>query len=128
MASEDYPENAPVQEVRVRSMVLSHADGEAVATGIHQINGIAWSGQGEITEVSISIDGGLKWNPAELTSSNGQYGWRRWRTNLEFSQPGNYSLIARAADVGGNVQPLSQVWNRGGYGNNMVQQIILHVG
>ena len=79
-------------------------------------------------KVSISIDGGVKWNPSELTSSNGQYGWIRWRTSLEFSQPGKYSLIARATDIGGNVQPLSQVWNRGGYGNNVVQQIILHVG
>ncbi len=127
-AGKDYPENAPVKKVRVRSMILSHTDGEAVAIGIHKINGIAWSGRGEITEVSISVDGGINWSPTTLTSSNGRYGWRRWRTSLDFSRPGKYSLIVRASDMEGNVQPLSQVWNRGGYGNNVVQQIKLHAG
>jgi len=125
---EDLQDGAPVKEVRVRSMILSHFDEDSVAIGIQQISGIAWSGEGDIIEVSISINGGAEWHPAELVRSTNQYGWTQWHTRLEFSQPGTYSLIARATDSGGNMQPLSQFWNRGGYGNNVVQQIKLHVG
>ena len=126
--SDDSPEGAPVQETRVRSMILSHINEDTVAVGIQQISGIAWSGQGEISEVLNSIDGGADWHPAELIKSNDRYGWTQWHARLEFPQPGTYTLITRATDSAGNVQPLSQIWNRGGYGNNMVQQIKLHAG
>jgi DMSO/TMAO reductase YedYZ molybdopterin-dependent catalytic subunit len=123
----EFPEGAPVQEVRVRSLILSHSEGDTLGTGTHKISGVAWTGQGKISEVFISIDGGPNWKIAALEDTGGQYGWTRWHASVELNQPGSYSVIARAADAAGNVQPPAPVWNRGGYGNNVVQQITLRV-
>lgn len=123
----EFPEGAPVQEVRVRSLILSHSDGDSHPAGTHEVSGVAWSGNGKITEVSLSADGGSNWQTAALDDNNEQYAWTRWRASVELNQPGAYSLIARAADAAGNVQPIAPLWNRGGYGNNVVQQITWRV-
>ncbi len=100
--SQELPEGAPVQLMRVRSLILSHQDGMTLIPGAVEVSGIAWSGQGAIAEMAVSPDGGRNWIPAILTPPTGKYGWTSWRVNLEFKQPGEVTLMARAADTGGN--------------------------
>jgi len=40
---------------------------------------------------------------------------------------GDHVLCSRATDEAGDVQPLEVVWNLGGYENNVVQRVRVHV-
>jgi DMSO/TMAO reductase YedYZ molybdopterin-dependent catalytic subunit len=91
--------------------------------GPASLQGRAWSGQGEITRVEVSADGGDTWADAQLGDAPGPHAWRAWSYDWRPDGPGEYELACRATDSAGNVQPLEQPWNVGGYANNTVQRI-----
>lgn len=126
--NETLPEGDPVGGLRVRSLIVSHSDGESLSLGRHAVSGIAWGGEGGIAEISISLDSGVTWVPATLESSTEKYAWIRWKASLVFGQSGTHIVMVRAADGEGNRQPLEPFWNKGGYGNNVVHQISVRVG
>ncbi|MGW7199333.1 hypothetical protein [Streptomyces chryseus] len=49
-------------------------------------------------------------------------GPRRRRTSWA-AEPGRPVLSARATGAAGRTQPVEQPWNRGGFGNNLVQRV-----
>lgn len=125
--AEGIPDGAPLRQMLVRSLILNPTMGSAHQAGTIEVSGIAWSGAGEIVDVSISRDDGMKWQPAILESPSGPYEWTRWHTQLDMDQPGEFRLVSRAADAAGNVQPLKPLWNRGGYGNNPIHRVKLKI-
>ncbi|RSS73995.1 sulfite oxidase [Streptomyces sp. WAC06614] len=87
------------------------------------LEGRAWSGPAPVTAVEVSTDGGASWRPAELAPDGGhRWAWRAWRIPWT-AVPGHHVLTARATDAAGRTQPKSQPWNRGGFGNNLVQRV-----
>ena len=73
---------------------------------MYTIAGAAWAGETEVTEIAVSTDGGQTWAEGHYLDPIQRYAWRRWRFDwLTPSQPGRYTLMARATDAGGNVQP-----------------------
>jgi hypothetical protein len=80
-----------------------------------------------VTDVHISIDSGATWKPAHLAGEHAKYSWRLW--NFEFHAPnaGSYTIMSRATDSQGRVQPASASWNPGGYLNNAADQVMVHV-
>jgi len=117
----------PVREMRVRSMILSPEDGSELGSGQVEVVGIAWSGSGAVTQVEVSLDGGKQWHTAELDHQVSRYGVQYWRYLWEPASSGIHTLLCRAADSGGDVQPTSQRWNRLGYGNNGVHTVSLSI-
>ncbi|MGW1030161.1 sulfite oxidase [Streptomyces sp. NPDC002577] len=97
-----------------------------VRPGPVALEGRAWSGHGPVTGVEVSTDGGESWRDAELASPENDHGrawaWQGWRTTWT-ATPGTHVLVARATDEAGHSQPLTQSWDRGGFGNNVVQRI-----
>ncbi len=93
-----------------------------VESGMVTIAGKAWAGQGGVSRVEVSVDGGATWSDAQLGASTSPYAWRSW-TFAWNAKPGAYVLQVRASDANGNVQPDVQQWNFGGYGNNGVQRV-----
>ncbi|MEU3460052.1 sulfite oxidase [Streptomyces sp. NPDC006733] len=90
------------------------------------LEGRAWSGMAPVTAVAVSTDGGDRWRDAELAPPDGHdRAWRSWRAPWT-AGPGRHVLSARATDADGNTQPLVQPWNRGGFGNNLVQRVTVH--
>jgi hypothetical protein len=57
-----------------------------------------------------------------MGDSGSPYAWRTW-TFLWNATPGEHVLFVRAIDGDGKMQPISQEWNFGGYGNNGVQRV-----
>ncbi len=111
----------PVTTTHVNSIIQKPLDYEILDTGIQEIKGIAWSGEGDITAVDISMDGGQTWNGAALSKpANGQYTWTKWTIAWEAEEPGEYEIKARASDSAGRVQPAEAFWNRKGYGYNAI--------
>ena len=93
-----------------------------VDAGPVTLTGKAWAGNGGVSQVEVSVDGGATWSEAQLGESASSYAWRSW-TFVWSATPGTYILEVRASDAEGNVQPAEQQWNFGGYGNNGVQRV-----
>jgi hypothetical protein len=75
----------------------------------------------------MSADGGATWAPAEHDGQQvDQAAWIGWRFTWQ-ATPGDHELCCRTADVKGNRQPDRAEWNRGGYTNNAVQRVTVHV-
>ncbi|MGW3686870.1 sulfite oxidase [Streptomyces sp. NPDC005125] len=95
------------------------------------LEGRAWSGWPPVTRVEVTTDDCRSWYDAELTppdrSGAHLWAWQRWQS-FWMATPGNHVLAARATDAAGRVQPLTQPWNRGGFGNNRIQRIPVHCG
>jgi sulfane dehydrogenase subunit SoxC len=95
--------------------------------GVHRIEGRAWSGHGPIRQVALSVDGGQRWHAAEVDPpSLGPAAWQAWHYDWD-AAAGDYELCCRATDEAGNQQPLAPEWNVGGYTNNAVQRVVVHV-
>ena len=117
----------PVTRMRVKSAVVAPADGARVARGPVVVWGWAWSGHGAITEVLVTAAGGGAWHPAQLEPGPSPHAWTRWTATVRLDAPGRYVLRSRARDATGAAQPEIPPWNRLGYGNNAVRQVVVNV-
>ncbi len=92
------------------------------------LRGRAWSGQGRVVQVEVSVDGGHSWRLAELGEAPeaSPYAWRPW-TFMWQAAPGAYDLCSRATDETGLTQPLDASWNSGGFSNNAIQRVAVVV-
>jgi DMSO/TMAO reductase YedYZ molybdopterin-dependent catalytic subunit len=115
----------PVERQRVRSLITSPADGAEVAGGDVVVRGVAWSGNGPIACVEVSVDGGA-WRPAELAGETSGSSWQPWELAVRVDGPA--TLRARATDRAGSTQPERPVANRFGYGGNAIQEVRVNPG
>ena len=116
----DRPKEA-VSLMRVRARITEPAAGSTIGLGPYTVTGKAWSGQGPVTRVEVSLTGEGEWFPAELEPPNGPYQWQDWTFVWDNAGVGRHTLRARATDAAGNTQPEVPPWNRLGYGNNAIE-------
>ncbi|WP_404331065.1 sulfite oxidase [Mesobacillus maritimus] len=121
-------EKVPVTTLNVNSTIQQPLNYSILNSGTHKVEGIAWTGQGKIKEVQVSFDNGQTWTKANL-SSNGDsvYSWIHWSLVCEFNNKGEYTILSRAVDSSGRVQPHTPFWNRKGYGFNAVSTVHVKV-
>ncbi len=118
----------PVTTININSTIQQPLEYTALGTGVHQIEGIAYTGQGVITQVEISFNGGKDWEQATLQQDPSQpYTWTHWTYTWHASQKGEYTIMSRAKDSTGRIQPEEAEWNRKGYGYNAVATIKVKV-
>jgi len=122
------PDNTPVTRMRVRAIMARPAQGARLKLGPVEVAGTAWSGEGPIARVEVSTDGGATWSQARLGRAYSEYAATPWSFLWTPPRPGTYTLVARATDAAGNLQPLESRWNTYGYGNNVVQWVRVTVG
>jgi len=75
--------------------------------GWYEITGLAWSGQGAVSKVEISTDGGKTWHVAELKGT----AYRMAHTRFGFMwkwEGGEHVIMSRTTDDTGAVQPTRQ--------------------
>lgn len=121
---EGTPEGEAVRSIRVRSLILESTQKE---DGRVEIRGIAWSGEGAISKVEVSWDAGIEWHKAELDKPSSRFDVQRWRYLWLRNESGEFAIISRATDNANKSQPESNVWNRGGYGNNGPHEIQISI-
>jgi Mo-co oxidoreductase dimerisation domain len=78
--------------------------------GEHAIRGFAWSGEGVIVRVEVSVDGGETWRDAHIEHSPDRWLWKRWSYLWRVDTPGRHRIMARATDELGRTQPQTE-WN-----------------
>jgi DMSO/TMAO reductase YedYZ molybdopterin-dependent catalytic subunit len=117
----------PVDIMRVRARVTAPAAGSTIAADAYTVRGKAWSGNGPIARVEVSLTGAGAWQAVNLEPPTGPYHWQDWSFDWRAPTPGRHTIRVRATDAMGNVQPEVPPWNRLGYGNNAVEVIWVDV-
>jgi DMSO/TMAO reductase YedYZ molybdopterin-dependent catalytic subunit len=112
----------PVTLLNVNSTIQQPLDYSILDTGTHKIEGIAWSGDGKITDVQLSFDKGETWVKAQVSESR-HYSWVNWTYEWKADREGEYIIYSKATDSVGRSQPIKAFWNRKGYGYNAISKI-----
>jgi DMSO/TMAO reductase YedYZ molybdopterin-dependent catalytic subunit len=87
-----------------------------VANRIYTVSGAAWAGEVDVIDIAVSTDGGQTWAEAEFLDPVRRHAWRRWQFDwLTPKKPGQYTLLARAKDAGGALQPSAHDRSYGTY-------------
>ncbi len=122
----------PVTRSLVKSIITTPADGATLHTSDEPMilaRGWAWSGDGAITAVHVSMGDGDTWHAAMLGAPASAYAWTPWECALErpSGARGELQLRSRASDASGAVQPERAPWNTLGYGNNAIRHITVQL-
>src|ERR1700752_3237736 len=101
------PVRRALGEMKIKSQIARPRNYETIAPNvIYTVSGAAWSGETDVTEIAVSTDGGRTWAEAEFVDPVRRHAWRRWKFDwLTSKEPGQYTLLARAKDASGLVQP-----------------------
>ena len=70
----------------------------------YEVFGFVLNDGTSLGSIEVQIDGGA-WQPATLESSNTQYSWKLFNYSWEGATPGEHTLVSRATDANGIVQP-----------------------
>lgn len=113
------PSQPSVQEMTVKSWINGPGtDGKPVTAGSVQIHGVAFGGMHAVTKVEVSVDGGKTWSQARLVGPDlGRFAWRQFVLSARLPT-GSHTLVSRATDAAGNLQPEQRLENAGGYNNS----------
>jgi DMSO/TMAO reductase YedYZ molybdopterin-dependent catalytic subunit len=132
---EDPAQAAPVETLRVKSIITRPLDGADVRLAARtdekkprlRVQGFAWAGPAGVRLVELSRDAGNTWMPVGFMGDTAPGAWRAWATDFEVTPPVRLTLMARATDGDGAVQPLEVRPNAAGYGNNSIHRISIRV-
>lgn len=90
--------------VRMTARIDTPLTGATLTAGqTNYIAGVAFSGNKGISQVDVSLDGGANWQRATLKKPFSQITWVLWELSWA-PKAGQYSVVARAIDLEGNVQ------------------------
>lgn len=117
----------PLTGLAVKSFIGGPADGSKLKAGSVHIYGVAWAGEADIVKVEISTDAGQTWIMAVLGKERAHYAWRLWSYPWKPSKTDHYTILSRATDSQGRVQPDVADWNPSGYLYNAVDKVNVHV-
>jgi len=109
MERTDEIDNAYMYDQVEKSLIGYPGEGQTVSpspAGTIEIIGVAWAGDDGVETVEVSTDGGDSWDGAEFFGPiHGNNGWRQFRYVWEDPSQGEHTLLSRATDERGYVQP-----------------------
>jgi sulfite dehydrogenase len=112
----------PIGRFNVRSFITSVQNGSKIRAGETAVRGIAFDGGSGIKQVMLSIDSGKTWRGTMLGPDYGKYSFRPWQTRVKLAT-GSHTLMVRATNMSGEVQPMAANWNPSGYMRNVVETL-----
>jgi len=99
-------------ETEVTHMQLKSVIARVTKTaGAHQVVGFVLNDGTPLKSVEVQIDNG-PWQKATLDSANSQYSWKLFTYKWEGALPGDHTLVSRAIDINGTVQPTTAELSR----------------
>ena len=102
-------------EIGPKSVItFPSGDQQLTDRGFYEISGLAWSGEGAITKVEVSTDGGRRWADAEIRGTAHRMAHARF--SFQWNWDGKETeLLSRCTDEQGQVQPtraqVAKFWN-----------------
>jgi len=79
--------------------------------GAHEVLGFVLNDGTPLTSVEVKVDDG-PWRRATLDPANSQYSWKLFRYRWENATSGEHTLVSRATDANGLVQPTTEELSR----------------
>ena len=79
--------------------------------GAHQVLGFVLNDGTPLRSVEVKVDEG-PWQRATLDPANTQYSWKLFTYRWDGATPGEHTLVSRATDVNGVVQPTAAELSR----------------
>jgi len=121
------PQNQPITEMVVNSLVTSLQDGQRVKKGqMVDVAGVAWDGGSGIRDVEVSVDDGNSWVIALLGKDLGKYSFRTFSHRFRVGDAAPVVRV-RAYNNRGQTQVEKLIFNPAGYHHNVIQRIRLEV-
>jgi len=112
----------PINKLNPRSFITNVKAGATIKVGKPApIRGIAFGGASGVKRVDFSSDGGKNWHAAHLGKDEGKYSFRQWQTQFKPAAKGDYTLMVRCTNTGGEVQPDQPNWNPAGFMRNVIE-------
>ncbi len=94
-----------VTRMNVKSIVAHVVQ---LANGTMRITGVAWTDGTPLQRVELSIDKG-GWLPMKQSfKQNSKYSWTFWTYDWKNPEPGEHTLVSRATDAKGVIQPCTE--------------------
>ena len=117
-----------IEGMPVKSTLTAPEDQSKAPLGPLTIRGFAWAGENAIERVEVSTDGGARWQVAQLSAQQLPFAWRLFTLNWTPKDPGYYTVMSRATDTAGRVQPIVPRWNPSGYLWNGIDRVGVTIG
>lgn len=108
---------SPIYEFMLNSAICQPASGASLSGDRVAVKGFALTNGTtgrSIKQIEVSADGGQTWVPAKVTSPVRDFCWVLWSVDVPLT-PKTESLVVRATDSSGEVQPQASPWNYKGY-------------
>lgn len=101
------PSLAAAGEMEPKAQIARPATREAIPVNSkYRVFGAAWGGSSPVVKVEISSDGGAHWAEALWLAEPVPHAWRFWAYEWNTpGKPGPCTLMARATDASGRIQP-----------------------
>jgi len=110
------PERIPITQIFLKSQISRPFMHERVQAGkTYQVTGAAWTAEHKIKSVEVSTDGGKTWERSNLKEEPSDHAWQLWEWTWKPRSPGKYTLMSRATDSRGEVQPAEHDENHESY-------------
>src|SRR5262245_19668115 len=71
---------------------------------VYRITGAAWGGRSAITSVEVRV-GSEPWRAARLDRQPSDFAWVLWSLDWNDAAPGQHTLVCRAINARGEIQP-----------------------
>jgi DMSO/TMAO reductase YedYZ molybdopterin-dependent catalytic subunit len=106
----------PITAMEVKASIAGPRPDDVLPAGADvRVHGAAWAGEAEVTKVEVSVDGGKTWEESRLLGRPVPLCWRLWEFDWKKPAAGKHTLLARATDSRGRVQPLQHDPDRRNY-------------
>ena len=112
-----------IEGMPVKSSITAPEDQAKLPLAPVTLRGFAWAGEHAIERVEVSTDGGSRWRDAQLSTPKLPFAWRLWHIEWRPADPGYYTILSRATDTAGRVQPIVSAWNPSGYLWNAIDRV-----
>jgi DMSO/TMAO reductase YedYZ molybdopterin-dependent catalytic subunit len=112
-----------IEGMPVKSTLTAPEDQSKAPLGEMAIRGFAWAGENAVERVEVSTDGGAHWQDAQLSAQKLLFAWRLFTLRWTPKEPGYYTIMSRATDTAGRVQPIVPPWNPSGYLWNGIDRV-----
>ena len=110
------PALVPLTTMQVKAEIARPENNEVIrANSKYLVKGAAWTAGAIVTKVEVSCDSGRSWGEATLNGEATENAWRLWEFGWQTLSPGGYTLMARATDSRGRMQPMERDANGGTY-------------
>lgn len=118
-----------IESMPVKSLLTFPKSGALIKHGkTLKINGHAWAGEQQVSQMEYSIDFGSTWQGCSLQTPINRLAWQHFNASVQFPKKGYYEIWVKATDEQGVSQPMVLPgWNPKGYLNNACHRIAVKV-